>query len=241
MVFDLFAVLVAFALAGLGYHAGALKQISRLLGLALAFLAAPTVAAVFKELWFQEVQPGQPLVEWALLGLAGVAVYAAVWATSALLIRLARLSSEELTRKDRLLGGLLGALKGGLVVWISANSILLIEAPLQRADPGNLLRLQGSGLVAAVREHPLGLQWALPELTDLQRWLDAARHPGDLREHPDAQRLLAFEGAADLLDDPELRQAAQDRDYSRLLASPQVRDLLADPAFREALHEAALP
>jgi uncharacterized membrane protein required for colicin V production len=241
MSFDLFAVVIAFVLAGLGYHAGALKQLNRLAGLVLAFFAAPTVAAVFKELWFQEVEPGQPLVEWALLGLAGVAVYALVAVVGFLVIRLLRLSSDELTRKDRVWGGLMGALKGALVVWLAAQSVLLIEEPLQKADPKDVLRLQRSALVEIVRDHPVALGWALPELTQLQTLLEGARQrpAQELRDDAAAQRLLSWEGVPELLADPEVRQAVEERAYSRLLARSDVRDLLADPAFRETLQELA--
>jgi len=236
MTFDIFAIILAIILIGLGYYSGAITQVSRLVGVVLAFVAAPTVAAVFKEIQYGSADLQQPLLEWGLLVGAAVVIYLAVALLTWLGVKWMRLASEELTRKDRLVGSLLGGLKSVLIIYLAASSLLLIEASLRKADPDDSLRVQHSSVLDTVRDHQVVVPWALPDLAKLGDLLDASRdrEMADLRDDPATGRVLMNDQVKALMADPAIKAD----DVSELLARPEVRELLTDPTFLDDLRAA---
>ena len=240
MTFDIFALIIALLLVGFGYKSGAIAQTYRLAAVFAAFFAAPTVATVFKEIYYGTAELHQPLLEWAIVAGSALAVYLLVIVLGTLGVKLMRWTNEDLSRKDRIVGGLLGAIKGVAIIYLVASSLLLIEGPLEKADPDDGLHVQDSALLELVRDNQVMIPWALPDLDKLYSILDASRtrDVAELREDPSTSRVLMRDEVKELMDDREVLAALEGGNLSSLLAREDVRTLLTDREFVEELRRA---
>lgn len=257
MTLDVIAVILGIILTGFGYFSGALVQVTRLVALVLAFIAAPTVANVFKVIWLGKSALGSAWMEWGMLVLAGVAVYAVVSLLGYGLSKVMHASSDELSKADRTGGALLGLIKALGVVYLIVCSLLMVEAQLKEADPDDMLRLQDSALLELTRRYPVVVSWGLPDVDKALDTLKAlqkrapdtgktakpkakgagalaagSQRAGDATEAKDDAELGALDA---LLRDPEMVEAIRREDVSTLLGDPRFRELMRDPRFQKMI------
>ncbi|MEO1270429.1 MAG: CvpA family protein [Myxococcota bacterium] len=240
MTLDVLAVVIALLLTGFGYFTGALTQVTRMIGLILTFIAAPVLARVYKEIIFADAWPGGATLEWGMLLLAGASIYGGVSILGFLITRLVHTASDEMTETDKNAGAVIGFVKSLGVVYLLVSSMLLIQAPLERADPEDQLHLRDSVLLALVEHNPIAIDWSMPDLAHLLDLLAVPREhlEKELAADPAGRRLLDDRTFQRLLSDPGAVKAAQEGDVSELIEHPDVRKLLADGALREQLRSA---
>ncbi|MBH23642.1 MAG: hypothetical protein CMH57_04065 [Myxococcales bacterium] len=240
MTLDIVCVVIAIILTGFGYFTGALTQVTRLVALLLTFIAAPILARVYKEIIFADAWPGGATLEWGMLLLAGVSIYGGVSLLGFLLTRLLHTASEDMSETDKNAGAAIGFVKSVGVIYLVVSSLLLVQAPLERADPDDHLHLRDSVLLALVEHNPIVIDWSMPDVAHLLELLAVPREHLEktLEEDPAGRKLLSDARFQRLMDDPEARKAAQDGDISELMEHPDVRKLLADRSTRERLRSA---
>ena len=239
MTLDVIAFVIIIILTGFGYFTGAMTQVTRIAGLILAFLAAPVLADVYKEILFGSEWPGGATWEWGMLLLAGVTIYGTVSLLGLLLSRLMHKASDEMSATDKSLGAFIGLLKALGVVYLLASSLVMVIVPLERADPDDTLRLRSSLLLAAVQAQPLLLNWSSPDFGNLRELLSMpkAALKDYLKDSPEGKQLLLDKTLQRLMEDAEVREAAKTWNVSELMENPDVKKVLADDVAVKALRE----
>lgn len=159
MIVDMFCVLVVLLFLVLGLFSGFLKQAVRLAALLGAFLLASPVLG-----WVRGRLSGVLDVErvpWNMLlpVLAWVAAYFALLLAGLLLLRVLRGAAPAVSGPDRALGGLLGMLKGGLIVYVAVTVVLFFEKPLESISLEASRDLRRSRVAAVVKEGNPLLEW----------------------------------------------------------------------------------
>ena len=239
MTLDVISAVIIIILTGFGYFTGALTQVTRIIGLILAFLAAPVLAAVYKEILFGPQWPGGATWEWGMLLLAGASVYGTVSLLGFLLSRLMHKASDEMSATDKSFGAFIGLFKALGVVYLLISSLVLVLAPLERADPEDALQIRSSLLLAAVQHQQSIFMWSIPDMGKLRELLST---PTDLLEKelktdPAGERLLLDSSLQNLMQDPKVREDANNWDISKLMENPDVRKILADDDVLRDLHQ----
>ncbi len=153
MSIDIASLIISVILIGLGYRAGAMSQINKVVGVVLAIAAAPTVSALYKALWADDIPfKGAPL-DWMMLAAASVSVFVVVAVLGWGLAYLLKKSDEGIEKSDKWIGGALGLLKALALVYLVGSVFLLVEDPLFEVDPDNVLRVRGSYLLDFMRDY----------------------------------------------------------------------------------------
>jgi len=154
MTLDL-SILAALGLFGaLGYHTGAIHQLSHLIGIAAALLFAKPLAAALAPVLAARM--GWPALLTAV-GLSAVSMPVTLLAATLLsrLILNAVIPGDQRNKPDRIAGIVLGAGKAGVIVWAALSMVLSCEAPLARVLPSAAASLKDSSAAAFTREHGL--------------------------------------------------------------------------------------
>lgn len=162
----------------------------------------------------------------ALGGLGAALVHAA----------LAKIAGKrEGGRADGAVGLVLGAGKGGTLVFVALSVLLFFEKPLIRLYGPPPTFIATSRTVALVRRRGLFQIVSLPAVAKLERLLAALRDPASARE------LLAKDpGLHALLDDPRLRAALKNEQNARTLLSGDAAALKNNPELAALLHDPRL-
>ncbi|MFW5968637.1 MAG: CvpA family protein [Persicimonas sp.] len=241
MTLDAVAIFVLIVSAILGWRSGAIRQTGRIAAAVLAVLCAPLGAPMVRRAVFSESDWSAPAIEASALLLSGVLIYVAVALLAWMLVRAVWAVSETLSHLDRFGGGLVGLLKGALIVYFLLTVFVLVKVPAERVDPSNALKLRGGAALTFVEEHNVLAPWQLPTLSDLHEALRVryyARHferEHIVRDHAVAADVLRSEVVADLADDEALMQAVLEDHYPITLADPRVREVLDDERLSDRI------
>jgi len=159
MIVDI-ACLVCIALFFLaGLFSGFLKQVVRIVALLSAFLALSPVSHGVRGVLSGKVDvatfPGNVLV----VVLAWFAVYVAVLLMGKILLRVVRGANPSIGVSDRFLGGMFGAVKGGLIVFVLVWFVLFVEDPVSKLLPEFSRELKCSRVALFVKTHDLLFFW----------------------------------------------------------------------------------
>jgi uncharacterized membrane protein required for colicin V production len=159
MIVDI-ACLVCVALFFLaGLFSGFLKQVVRIVALLSAFLMLSPVSHGVRDLLSGKVDvtafPGNVLV----VMLAWLAGYVAVLLMGKILLRVVRGANPSLGVSDRFLGGMFGAVKGGMIVFVLVSFVLFLEDPVSKLLPEFSQELKCSRVALFVKQHDLLSPW----------------------------------------------------------------------------------
>lgn len=241
MTVDVIVIFLLVVAVFLGWRAGAVSQVGRVLAAVLAVVGAPYAAIPVRDILFSDSQWSRPAVEASSLFVAGVLIYLTVAITGWLVVKAMRAASDNLSHLDRLGGSAIGALKGLVLVYFVLTVFVLLEVPAEKLDPANSMHLRGGLSTAFVEDHNVLAPWQLPELDELHSALkvryyaEAIGRQRVLHDHARAADFLRRDVIASLSDDPALMQAVVDDNYAFTLADPRVRAVLADDEITQTL------
>ncbi|MEZ4460133.1 MAG: CvpA family protein [bacterium] len=234
MALDVTALAVFLMLAFLGYRSGLTSQVIRLGALVAVVAASPTVAAIIRESFFGEVRVGEPVVEGLSVFVAGLVIYFGISLAGWLAVRTMRKASPSLSKADRAAGGLVGAVKAGVIVYLLVFVAIFVEKGLEKTDPDDHLKIRNSELTTWVKGHNLLAPWHLPELQRVQemvRVADVAAAEGKMskiRENAVASDVLRRERVQAILKDERLKDTILNGGFAEMLGDGRVRDLMRD-------------
>jgi uncharacterized membrane protein required for colicin V production len=149
------SILAALGLFGaLGFHTGAIHQLSHWIGIAAAFLFAKPLAAALAPA--AAARMGWP-ASLTAVGLSAVSMPVTLLAATLLsrLLLNAVIPGDQRNKPDRLAGIVLGAGKAAVVVWAALSIVLSFEPALSRNLPAAGAALKVSAAAAFTREHGL--------------------------------------------------------------------------------------
>lgn len=245
MVLDVIALAIFLALTFLGYRSGLTSQVIRLGALAAVVAASPFVAAVLRESFFGEATVAEPVVEGFCLFMAGGVIYFGVSFAGWLAIKTMRKASSTLSGVDRLSGAIVGAVKAGIIVYLMAFVVIFVERGLEKADPGDNLRLRNSEMTLWVRANNVLAPWHLPRLQTIHTMVKVAHYAGAnskssvVRADAGASEVLRRDKVKALLADAALVGAALEDRYPETLSDEKVRDLMRDEDIMKAAADVA--
>ncbi len=246
MILDIVWLAALGLMMWLGHLKGCARQLIGLVAMVAVYFTASPLATVVRTVVFAREGITFPGVEMASLAIAGVIVFIIVYVMGRLFISSLCSVSTHLERVDRVLGAVLGTLKGILLVYLVLCAMVYAETPLTTALPALGQQLSQSGGVAVARRYNVITHMRYPELGDLRLALlafdgqgvgaaSSEGEPRELAEDETVQRLMQHPDFISLTQDEAIIRAAQARDTSRLLTDPRVLRLLADPEFRALL------
>ncbi|MEK7232488.1 MAG: CvpA family protein [Elusimicrobiota bacterium] len=161
------ALIGIFALGG--YFSGAVRQISHWIGLAAAYLFVRPAAAILEPV--ATACLGWSAAQNTIIGLnvvlMPVILIVASWAARLILNTLE--PGDERGPLDRGIGVLVGAAKGGAVVFVLLCLAVSLEKPLSKIHFDLEAKTRGSSSMAFVREHNLFADERLPALNALKK------------------------------------------------------------------------
>lgn len=216
-----------------GLFSGAATQIARAVGLVLAYAAAGPAGAFI----------GLPISGYlttsltigTVLGTVGsfILIYAVVHVVSTAVLRRLLDGGEGSQRRglDRLLGGLLGALKAAAVLYIALCAASFLESNVSIAGKRLTFTPKNSELMKVVRTHNLLELQQFGGVHDLIKAAKAASDPqtaAKFKDDPDFVALLRDARFKSVLSSEPLRKALKAADIQALLSSNQVVELLQD-------------
>ncbi len=213
-----------------GLRSGAIRQLAHGLGLVAACLGARPLAARLTPAAAPPLGLSPAIVNVLLSALLFCALYAlASWAIHRLLANL--LPNRQNGSGDKAFGFLLGAGKGGLLLYAALSLLVFFEKPGVPLPPA----LRGSAAVAFARRRDLFNAVPGPGLAKLETLLAAARNAGGgagaLADQPELRRLLDDPQLKAALQDDALARALKSGDLSALKNDPRLAPLLKDPQF----------
>lgn len=222
----------------LGWRSGLSGQILRIVAALAVVFGAAHAAVVVREAVFGSSELSEPIVEVASLFMAALGLYVGISLAGWLAIRAMRAASGTLSTMDRLGGASLGLLKAVLIVYVLVVGVSLLEVPLQRVDPDNVVHLRGGWSTENVKRHNVLAPWQFPDLATFHEVLVVAKAAeegavaDELRTiYPRSADLLRDERLEPLVADEDLVEAATYDDWAISLADERVRELLDDDAF----------
>lgn len=238
MPLDLICLAFTALMLLLGILSGFLKQIVRILALVGAFLLASPVSRHVAPLVSRWIEGNPPAVDLVSLVLAWIGSYILLALGGGLLVRILRGASQGVRTLDRFTGGLLGALKGVLVVYLAVSVLLLFRQPVGETLPGLRQTLRESRVAAFVDEHNLLGEIGLPNVDRIGELTTALSDPEavkDLLDDPAIRDLQNSKAFRRLMRDAELKRALAERNLRAVLENPSFRQAWADAHFRGIL------
>lgn len=237
MFLDLFVLAVLAAVSFLGYRKGFARQIVAFVAIIAVYFLATPVSAIVRAVIFQERNITFPGIEVASLVIAGVMIFIGAWLLGRLFAAAITSLSERIEAIDEILGGVLGFIKGFLVVYLVLCGLVYAERPLSQKFSSLGEQMESSFMVAGARHWNILTTLRYPELSELRDAMLVANDPEKAERNEAMVRLLENEDFQSVSQDETLMQAAQERDYSTLLSDQRVLRLLADEDFQTVLTE----
>lgn len=240
MALDVTALAVFLMLTFLGYRSGLTSQLIRIGALAAVVLASPTVAAVIRESLFGEVGVAEPVVEGLCVFLAGITIYFGISLAGWLAAGTMRKASGTLSNADHAAGGLVGAFKAGIIIYLLIFVVIFVEEGIERTDPENHLRIRDSEVTKWVKENNVLAPWHLPELQRVHQMVAVAHDAAEagktdlVRDNAIASDVLRRDRVKHILQDEALTDLVLQRRYAEMLADGRIRDLLRDDDIMKA-------
>lgn len=241
MTVDIIALFLVVLAVFLGWRKGAISQLGQIAAAVVAVLGASVAAGPVREVVFADSEWSQPAIEVSSLLIAGISIYLIIAVAGWLLVRAMRAVSDNLSRLDRLGGSVLGAVKGLLLLYFVLTLFVLLEAPMQRADPSNAMALRGGEATTFVEENNVLAPWQLPELAELHAalklryYVDELNRHSVLHDHGRANDFLRRDIIESMSQDPALMQAVIADRFAFTLADPRIRAALSDEEIRTKL------
>lgn len=195
----LLALVAGFAAAGA--FSGAIKQASKLVGLAAALLGAKPLAGQLAPLVLKQVSAPPFLVETGLSLAAFPILYFAVSLVTLFVLRRV-FKDKELSKADRALGSVLGAAKAAAIGYVALSGVqMFYKGPL----------LKDSAAAGFAARHNFFKTFQVEQLNALQKLAEGKGQAGG--------------------GDAEMKALLESGDTAALLANPEVQKLLNDPAI----------
>ncbi|MBI3552498.1 MAG: CvpA family protein [Elusimicrobia bacterium] len=230
MGLDLGLAVVVVLFGALGAFSGAIKQLAHALGLVLAyFLAKPLAAAAAPALAARLSLPPAAVK----IGLSAVGFYPLYLALSLLAaVILHKLAgAQEKSPWDRQAGFAMGALKGCFLVYVPLSLALFMETKVP-AEVRDSFQVPHTAVTDWTRRHNLFSSITLPQLTNMQKLMDAAKNPqaaAALLGDSKLQGMLGDPGLQSALKDDSVMKAFESGDLEALQKDPRIAALLKDP------------
>ncbi len=242
MVVDIVCAGVVLLLGLFGYFSGFLRQIGKLIGLVLGFLAARALADSVGETMATAFGLGlfvAKAIAFALIFFLVTMLFRFVWG---ILTGGGRVGESPTRVLDRGLGGLLGAAKGALLVYV-AMALLLYAGPELEARGTKLpFDLSGSLIAREVQKRNLIADEIFPRAQAIEKVAAILQKPERLQvreDDPDVAFLLSHD-KAQFLSDPDIAQALREGRWDFVVADGRVFALLADREIVAALNRLEL-
>ena len=227
-----------------GLFSGAATQLARALGLAVAYLAAGP-AGQFVGLPLSHFLTTS-LTIGTVLGTVGcfMIIYLVVHLVSTALLRRFFDGGPESGRRglDRLLGGLLGALKAAAVLYVALCAATFLESNVSIAGKRLTFTPKDSVLMKYVRQYNLLELQQFGGVHDLIRAVKRVKDPrvaAQYKNDPAYELMQRDARFKSLLSSEALRKAFETSDVRALLTNNQVVELLQDSRAMERIERIA--
>lgn len=234
MTIDIICASICLMMAFLGYRSGAISQVIRIAAIIAAFLLSPVVASIIREVWAAEAEVAPPMSEAISLGVAALVIYFAVSLSGTLAIRTLRLVSKTLSSLDRLIGLVLGTVKGAVICYIIASVFLVAMVPIEKRDPEDKLHIRDGELLPFAQKHSMLLPWQFPAIRQFHQmvrfadWIKREKLESRFRENSRIGEVLQNSEIKKLLADEAIVEAAKKNFYPQTLSDERVRKYLND-------------
>jgi uncharacterized membrane protein required for colicin V production len=231
MAVDIFCLAFVFIFLVLGLFSGFLAQVVRILALVGAFVLAHPASSCTRPLLTRWMDVATLMGDLLSLFLAWVAGYIAILLIGKVLVRIIKGSSGSIDFLDRILGGLLGAAKGFLIVYLMACVLVLLRAPLDKLIPDKYPDLKKSRLAAFAEQHNVLSMIVLPDFETFTELTLAFRDRGKLNA------LGGDPVMEDLRKNEAFQRLMKDKDFQKALEHKQLGAILNNKNFREAIRD----
>ena len=243
MVIDLVSLLVVLLFGFIGYRSGFLKQLARVAALIIGFLTARLLMGAFGPLVSRALGVGEFVGDVLAFLVVFFLTSLAVGLFGGSLARKASEAGETFTFFNRGLGGLLGGMKGMVLVYVTVAALSAL-GPFVRPSATELYDQMGMSVVAReVIRHNLLQKEVFPRAQAIATIVRLVQSPAAreaaLRD-PDLYFVLSHPDAA-FLQDPTLQQAILDGHWEVLVQDGRVFELLGDLEVVEALNRIDAP
>ncbi|HAM36758.1 MAG TPA: hypothetical protein DEB40_00500 [Elusimicrobia bacterium] len=237
MTLDLLILGLIALFAFAGYHSGAVRQLSLVIGLAAAYaFTKPAAARLGPALAGRMEWPVSQTTSGLNVVMLPVILLAAMLAAR-LILNLVE-PGEERGPLDQGLGVPVGAAKGGTILFALLCLAATLEKPLARIHFDLAAKTQGSRSMAFARKHN-------PFTNEHPGALDSLKKLAEARSDPKAKKellkdkafksLLADSSLKAALEDSAIQKALRAGDFAALLKNPLIKDLLKNPEIAEKL------
>ena len=221
-----------------GLFRGLLSQILRIGALIGAYFLATPASPYIKPVLTTLVKGEGLFVDLISLFIAWVGCYFGIVLAGTVLIKLVRGTSRSLKSMDRLLGGLLGGIKGCLIVYVIVSGLILLNAPLNNIIPEKYIDPKDSQVVAFVEEFNLFSMIGMPNVEKLGDlavvWNDKDKNQL-LKDYPALKNIEANPAFQQLMDDKAFEKAVYEKRFDDILKNRNFQKLINDPAIRKLL------
>ena len=240
MTLDIIFLVLVLLLALLGYASGFLAQTLRIAALVGACFLAIPVSPHIEQLLARWLNADNLLGSLSALFLAWLLSYIVLVLAGKILISAIKGTHEGIRFLDRVMGTLLGGLKGALIVYLLACLLLLVQDHWKKSSIAKTLDMGNSRVLATVSQYNI---LSLTRLTDIMNLRDLAvsLHDPAMREKqlkdPRIQSLYHNEALKELMQDADFMEAAADRKNVEMLLSRKFRQALRDPEIRDFLYK----
>jgi hypothetical protein len=168
------------------------------------------------------------------LGVAAFLIYFAVTLSGSLAIRTLRLVSKTLSSMDRLIGLVLGTLKGLVICYIIASIFLVALVPIEKRDPEDKFHIRDGQLLPFAQKHSILLPWQFPAIRQFHQmvrfadWVKREKLESRFRNNSRIGEVLQHDEIKEMLGDEALVEAAKTNFYPKTLSDERVRKYLND-------------
>lgn len=244
MAIDLISLFLLFLFVLGGYFSGAWLQLARIAAFSGAyFLSSPIGSALAPSFakWLN-VQPFTgKIIAWMA---AWFLLYFILSIIGLIIVQtLRRRGKSVLNKTDRILGPIIGGLKGIIIIYVALAILALFSSTIRKHSPMIGKQQDQSKIMSIIGDHNLLANISpfrdIKILTDVlnkyqrspKRFLEAIKDPA-LRKSPFFKRLYQ-----ELKKDPKLRVALEQGDIIGLLKSKRLLNLLTDEKRLEELKQ----
>lgn len=239
MILDLAVLALIGLFAVAGYSSGAVRQISHAIGLVVAYLFSKPAAALLGPAWAARMNwPEAQAVSGLSLVLMPV-IFIGATLTSRLLLNILE-PGDERGPLDQGLGVLVGAAKGGAILFVLLCLTVSGESMLERLNVDVDSATAGSFSIGFARGHNLFAQNDPLALGALKKLAQARSDPKArkilLRDH-NVKALLANSRLKAALEDPHLLKALRSGEAAVILKDPSIQKFLGDPELVKKLEK----
>ena len=228
-ILDIVIIVMVLIFILLGIWRGLVLQLFNVAGLIFAYLLARPFGGLM-EGFFARLTSAPAAAHLISLTVAGMLVYLIVAIIGRFINRQVKEGGDGLNWRNRMWGGIVGLVKGLLVSLVLLFIIDAIPRPLSAEGGEEPEPLSPSALLKAAHYiNPLPDTQYIQQLTQILQSKEAGE---ELKDDPDLKKLLEYEKIQKVLDDHELMDAIERRDFKYLFHDEKLRELLKDKEIR---------